>query len=267
LTGRLEGKAAVVVGAGQMAGETTGNGRAVALRFAREGARVLVVDRDSGAAEETAALIKGEGGEALVQRCDVADEADCAALAETAVRLFGRVDVLHNNVGVLDVADGGSVELSPEVWQRTLDVNLRGMWLMSRAFLPTLRTQGAASIINTSSIGSVMLAGTPLAYALSKVGINGLTQSLAIENAPYGVRVNALLLGLIHTPMAVADMTKRRGIPAEEFEARRSAAVPLGRSGTAWDVANAALFLASDEASFITGALLPVDGGTLLRIG
>lgn len=267
MDGRLAGKTAVVVGAGQTPGETTGNGRAVAVRFAREGARVMVVDRDGTAAKETAELIASEGGDALVHQADVTDEDGCAAMAEAARSSLGRVDILHNNVGILDLADGPATDLSLEVWQRTFDVNLRGMWLTCKHFLPGMRDQGAGAIVNVGSIGAVMHAGTPLAYSLSKLGINGLTKSLAVENAPFGIRVNAMLLGLIHTPMAVQDMTQRRGIPAEEFEERRKAAVPLGRSGTAWDVANVALFLASDEASFVTGAVLPVDGGTLLRMG
>lgn len=267
MAGRLSGKTAVVVGAGQTPGETTGNGRAVAMRFAREGATVMVVDRDPAAAKETSELIVAEGGEAVIAQADVTVEDDCAALAEAARVALGRVDILHNNAGILDLGDGGTTELSVEVWQRTFDVNLRGMWLSCKHFLPTMREQAEGTIVNVGSIGAVMHAGTPLAYSLSKLGINGLTKSLAVENAPFGVRVNAMLLGLIHTPMAVQDMTQRRGIPAEEFEERRKAAVPLGRSGTAWDVANVALFLASDEASFVTGAVMPVDGGTLLRMG
>jgi NAD(P)-dependent dehydrogenase (short-subunit alcohol dehydrogenase family) len=263
---RLEGKVAVVVGGGQTPGETIGNGRATAILFAREGARVLVVDRELERARETEALIAGEGGVALALRADVTSEEDCRLIARTAVDSFGRIDVLHNNVGI-GTGDAGPVHLEAEVWDRIHDVNLKGTFLTCKHVLPVMREQGSGAIVNISSIAAVCAVGM-LAYKTSKAGVNALTHSLAAGNARYGIRVNAIMPGLMNTPMAIEGISRARGIAREELIRQRDARVPLGgRMGTAWDVAYAALFLASDEARFITGVILPVDGGQSARIG
>ena len=252
---RLQGKVAIVVGAGQTAGDTIGNGRATAIVFAREGARVMLVDRDLASARETESMIRQEGGESFACEADVVREADCRAFVDTCRKTCGRIDVLHNNVGI-GAGDAGPVHLTEEAWDRIFAVNLKGMFLTCKHVLPVMREQRAGVIINVSSIASVCSVGT-LAYKTSKAGVNALTHSLALGNAQHGIRVNAILPGLMNTPMA-----KQRLIEA------RDAQVPLGQKmGTAWDVAHAALFLASDEAKFITGVLLPVDGGQSARIG
>ena len=262
---RLEGKAAIVVGAGQTPGDTIGNGRATAILFAREGARVLLVDRDAGSAAETKAMIDDEGGTAVVCQADVTDEDACRAIAAACVERFGRIDVLHNNVGI-GTGDSGVTRLELDVWRRIFDVNLTAMFLTSKHVLPVMREQRAGSIINISSIASIAATGLA-AYKVSKAGVNALTQQIAIANAKRGVRCNAILPGLMNTPMAIEGIAAATGASKDQLIEARNAMVPMGAMGTAWDVANAALFLASDEASFITGVLLPVDGGQSVKIG
>jgi NAD(P)-dependent dehydrogenase (short-subunit alcohol dehydrogenase family) len=263
---RLEAKTAIVVGAGQRPGETIGNGRAAALLFAREGARILAVDRDADSAAETAALITAEGGEASPFTADVRREHDCAAAVTAALERWGRIDVLHNNVGI-GSGDGDAQHLEEAAWDRIFEVNLKGMWLMCRHAVPSMRDQGGGAIVNVSSIAAVCAAPL-LAYKVSKAGVNALTHQLAMDNARFGVRVNAVMPGLIDTPMAVDGIADAFGIDRDEVRSSRDRLVPLGRrQGSAWDVAHAALFLASEEAGFITGAVLPVDGGQSGRIG
>lgn len=266
MAGRLEGKTAVVVGAGQTPGETIGNGRATAVLFAREGARLLLVDKRIEAAEETQKQIHGEGGAAEVFGADVSREQDCRALAAAALERFGRIDVLHNNVGI-GAGDRGPVHLEEEVWDRIFDVNLKSMFLTCKHMLPAMRAERSGAIVNISSIAAVCSVGM-LAYKTSKAGVNALTHALALGNAKYGIRVNAIMPGLMNTPMAIEGNVRALGIERDEVVRRRDAQVPLGaKMGTAWDVAHAALFLASEEARFITGAILPVDGGQAARIG
>ena len=261
---RLEGKVAIVVGAGQTPGETIGNGRATAILFSREGARVFLVDRDLASARETQAMI--EGGVAVAFEADAAREADCVATVEACLKEFGRIDVLHNNVGI-GMGDAGPTHLSEENWQRIIDVNLKSVFLTSKHVLPVMREQGSGVIINISSIAAVCSVGM-LAYKTSKAGVNALTHSLALGNARYGIRVNAIMPGLMNTPMAIETISQVRGVEREQLVRERDAQVPLaGGMGTAWDIAHAALFLASDEARFITGVVLPVDGGQSARIG
>lgn len=266
MSGRLAGRVAVVTGAGQTPGETIGNGRATAILFAREGASLLLVDRERGAAESTLAAIKDEGGHAEVFAADVSRGDDCRAMAEAALAAFGRLDILHNNVGI-GAGDRGPVHLDEAVWDGIFDVNLKSMFLTAKHVLPIMREQGGGVITNISSIASICSGGM-LAYKTSKAGVNALTHSLALGNAKYGIRANAILPGLMNTPMAIEGNVASLGLPREEVIARRDAQVPLGgKMGDAWDVAHAALFLASDEARFITGVLLPVDGGQSARIG
>jgi NAD(P)-dependent dehydrogenase (short-subunit alcohol dehydrogenase family) len=264
---RLAGKSAIVVGAGQTAGDTIGNGRATAIVFAREGARVLLVDRNAESATETQSLIEREGGQARVFAADATDEACCRAMAQTCLEAFGRIDVLHNNVGIAAGDDEVSL-LSEEAWDRITSVNLKSVFLPCKHVLPVMRQQQSGAITNISSIAAVAAAIDLTAYKVSKAGINALTHSLAMANARDGIRVNAIMPGLIETPMAIESLAAKRGIPKEELISERNARVPLGaKMGTAWDVAHAAAFLASDEARFITGVVLPVDGGQCARIG
>lgn len=266
MSGRLEGKVAVVVGAGQTPGDTIGNGRATAILFAREGARVLAVDHRLDSAQETVALIRDEGGEAEAFAADATRESDCEAFLADAVKRWGRVDVLHNNVGI-GGGDSGPAHLSEEAWDRILEVNLKSVILPCKHVLPIMRAQGSGAIINISSIAAVC--ATPIvAYKASKAGINAYTQSLALGNAKHGIRANVIMPGLMNTPMAIEGISSALGVPKDDLIRARDAQVPLlGKMGTAWDVAHAALFLASDEAGFITGVSLAVDGGQSARIG
>jgi NAD(P)-dependent dehydrogenase (short-subunit alcohol dehydrogenase family) len=264
---RLAGKSAVVVGAGQTEGVAVGNGRATAVTFARHGARLLLVDRRRDAAEETAALIENEvGTRPFVHVADVTRDRDCEEVAKVALDVLGGVDILHNNVGIVG-SPADPVELSEDDWDRVMATNLKAMWLTCRHVLPIMQAAGAGAIVNVSSIASVMSGASNMPYILSKTGVNSLTRSLALGYAKHNIRVNALLPGLIDTPMAVDDLARRRDVSRQVVEAERNALVPMGAMGSAWDVAQAALFLASDESRFITGVLLPVDGGQTLRIG
>ena len=264
---RLEGKAAIVVGAGQTPGDTIGNGRATAILFAREGARVLLVDRDGASARETQAMIEREGGQAAVFEADVTREEECRVMAEACRAAYGQIDVLHNNVGIGTGDDEASV-LSEEAWDQILNVNLKSAFLACKHVLPVMRQQEGGAIINISSIAAVAAAMEYTAYKVSKAGMNALTHAVAMANARYGIRVNAIMPGLIETPMAIETISARRGISKEELIRERNARVPLrGQMGTAWDVARAALFLALDEAQFITGVVLAVDGGQCAKIG
>jgi NAD(P)-dependent dehydrogenase (short-subunit alcohol dehydrogenase family) len=265
---RLEGKIAIVVGAGQSPGEGMGNGRATALRFAREGAKVLAVDRALASVEETAAMVKKEGGECVAFEADVTREATLKAAVAAAEQRWGRVDILHNNVGVsIAGGDASPLDITEEAFDRIAAINLRGTIMACKHVLPVMRRQRSGAIINISSVAA--WENYPyVAYKATKAGMIAYTQQLAIHNAGYGIRANVILPGLMDTPMAVDTRARSSGRPRAEVAAERDARVPLrNRMGTAWDVANAALFLASDEASFITGVALPVDGGALVKIG
>lgn len=266
MAGRLEGKAAIVSGAGQTPGETIGNGRAIALLFAREGAEVLCVDRILERAEETAAMIEKEGGKAFAVQANIVKAADCEAVAKAALDRWGRIDILVNNVGI-GGGDGPAHRIEEAAFDRILEVNLKGAWLITRAVLGPMREKKAGSIVNISSLAS-MAGGGQVAYEVSKAGVNRLTTSVAQSNGRYLVRCNAITPGLMDTPMAIEGIARASGRTAQEVRDERNPRVPLGgRMGTAWDTAYAALFLASDEARFITGAILPVDGGGGVRIG
>ena len=266
MTDRLKGKTAVVVGAGQTPGETIGNGRATAILFAREGARVLCVDRRPDSARETVAMIAAEGGEALAFEADITREADCAGLIAEANTRLGRIDILHNNVGI-GAGDSSIQRLELDSWERILSVNLTGMWLTIKHALPVMKAQGGGAIVNISSVAAIAPANI-IAYEVSKAGVNKLTTSTAALNARHNIRCNAIMPGLMDTPMAVQGYSASRGESVESVRAARNARVPLGgRMGEAWDTAYAALFLASDEAKFVTGQILAVDGGASVRRG
>ncbi|MBL8386048.1 MAG: SDR family oxidoreductase [Burkholderiales bacterium] len=265
---RLKDRVAIVVGAGQSPGEGVGNGRAAALTFAREGARVLCVDRDRAGADATAAAIASAGGTAAAFAADVVHESDMAAMVADAMSRWGRVDVLHNNVGVsIAGGDAALADITEDGFDRVVAINLRGTVMACKHVVPVMRAQKSGAIVNISSIAAWSVYPY-VAYKATKAAMIAFTQQLALANAPYGVRANAILPGLINTPMAVDTRARAFNRPRAEVEAERDAQVPLrGRMGTAWDVANAALFLASDEASFITGVALPVDGGALAKVG
>jgi NAD(P)-dependent dehydrogenase (short-subunit alcohol dehydrogenase family) len=264
---RLQDKVAIVVGGGQQAGETLGNGRATCLRFAEEGAKVLVVDMNQAAADETVSLIEAKGGTASSLAADITKETDCKSIADACVERYGRIDILHNNVGRAR-GDKGSVELEAEAWDELMAMNLRGMFLTIKHVLPVMRRQKSGAIINISSTSS-FTSGQTLTYKTSKGAINSMTQHMAFENAPYGIRINAILPGLMNTPMAIERRVKERNVSRDQVRTERAAQVPLlvAEAGSAIDVANAAVFLASQEARYITGVLLPVDGGLLLKVG
>lgn len=266
MTARLDGKIAVVVGAGQTPGETVGNGRAMGMLFAREGAKVLCVDRIAARAEQTAAIIIQEGGVASWLAGDIVKSSDCAGIVEAVKARYGRLDILVNNVGI-GGGDGPAHRLEEAAFDRILAVNLKGLWLTTKAALPTMREQGGGVIVNISSLAA-RAGGTQLAYEVSKAGVNRLTTSVAQSNARYGVRCNAIMMGFMDTPMAVSGIASATGRSTAEVRTERDARVPLrGKMGDAWDTAYAALFLASDEAKFISGAILPVDGAMGVRIG
>jgi NAD(P)-dependent dehydrogenase (short-subunit alcohol dehydrogenase family) len=267
MSGRLQGKTVIITGAGQSSGETIGNGRAMAVLFAREGARVLCVDRRLERASETVAMISGEGGSAVSFQADVSRDADCAALVAEAKSRWGRIDILVNNVGIGGNGDGPAHRAGEAAWDRIMAVNLKSAWLTIKHAVPVMREQGGGSIINISSLAS-LAGGNQVAYEVSKAGMNRLTTSVANANAAHGVRCNAVLPGLMDTPMAISGIAEAIGSTTAAVRETRNARVPLrGKMGTAWDTACAALFLASDEANFITGVLLPVDGGMSARVG
>lgn len=263
---RFAGRVAVVVGAGQTPGDTMGNGRAISLLFAREGATVLAVDRDLASAEATCGLIAEVVGTASALRADIVEEDDCAAIAAAVRDRHGRVDVLVNNVGI-GTGDASGTRLERDAWDLIHDVNVRGPWMTCKHVLPIMREQGGGAIVNVSSLASI--AATPyLAYKTSKAALDALTHQLAMANAGRGIRVNAVLPGLMDTPMAIEGVSAALGVDKDELRRHRDAMVPLrGGMGTADDVANAVAFLASDDARFITSVLLPVDGGQHGRVG
>jgi NAD(P)-dependent dehydrogenase (short-subunit alcohol dehydrogenase family) len=255
---RLQDKVTLVFGAGS-SGAGWSNGKAAAVAYAREGARVVAIDRVEQAARETVECIEGEHLQALAVQADVTDTASVAAAVEQAVRAFGRIDILHNNVGTTVM--GGPVELDEDVWKRSLDVNLGSVYRTSKAVLPHMVRQGRGVIINISSLASIRWAGYPyFAYYAAKAAVNQATVALAMQYARQGIRANAILPGAVDTPLIYREISSQYG-SIEEMRTARDRAIPMGKMGTAWDIANAAVFLASDEAAFITGVCLPVDGG------
>ena len=212
-------------------------------------------------------MVLADGGRADIFVADITSPEAPAELAGSALATLGRIDILHNNVGV-GMGDDTPTRLTEEAWDRILDVNLKAMWRVCKHIIPIMRKQQSGSIICVSSIAAICAAGHITAYKVSKAGVNALVHQLAITNAHHGIRVNGIMPGFIDTPMAVDAVSEALSMSREELAAVRAQMVPLGKKqGTAWDVANAALFLASDEAAFVTGALLPVDGGQSAKIG
>jgi len=266
---RLRNKTAIVIGAGQGPGTGMGNGRATVIRFAQEGATVLAVDRDLASAQETCAMAaKDAKGKCEAFAADVTSEASMQAMIAHAQKAWGRIDILHYNVGVsLAGGDAPPTEITEEAFDRVVTVNLRGMVMACKHVLPVMRTQQSGVILGISSIAAIE--NYPyVAYKATKAGMIAYVQQLAIHEAGNGIRANVILPGLMDTPMAVDTRARHSGKSRAEVAAMRDSHVPLRQKmGTAWDVANAALFLASDEANFITGVALPVDGGALVKVG
>jgi len=278
---RLENQVALIVGGGQIPGETIGNGRATALTFAREGAKIVVADIDINLAQETVQLVRDQGGEAFAVQGDISKDTDCTRFLSETLDGYGQLNILQNNVGI-GPSDRVSKKTTSEVWRHILDVNLTGMFLIIKYALPIMQKQRFGVITNISSTISIspdtnvrgvssfhkIAEEGQIAYRISKTGVNSLTESFALKQARYGIRVNAILPGLMETPNATESAIKSNNLSREELKRLRDEQVPLlGKQGSAWDVANASLFLASNEARFITGVLLPVDGGLSLKRG
>ena len=264
MAGRLQDKVALVFGAGSV-GPGWGTGKATAVLFAREGARVVAVDRSAAAARETASIIEGEGHDALTLAGDVTNADDVAGIVARTLERHGRIDVLHNNVGI--TAMGGPIEESEASWRHVLDTNLTGVFLTCKHTLPVMLKQRAGAIVNISSIAAVRYTGMPYSsYYASKAAVNQFTVGVALQYAAHGIRANAIMPGLMDTPMVHQQIVGQYDNDAAMVAARH-AMCPMGFMGSGWDVAQAALFLASDEARYITGVCLPVDGGISCRTG
>ncbi len=256
--GRVEGKVAIVTGAGSTPGPGIGTGKGSAVVLAREGASVLLVDLHPDRAEATRTMIEDEGGKAEVFGADVTSAADCEAMVAAAVEAFGTVDILVNNVGLASL--GTVVDATEEAWDRALNINLRSVFLSSKYAVPVMAAKGAGSIVNISSISAVRGDGT-IAYSAAKGGVLAMTADMAYSHGRQGIRVNAIAPGHITTPMVAS--VSGGGAQADFGNRMRNEAGLLGTPGTGWDVGWAAAFLASDEARWITGVTLPVDSGVL----
>ena len=264
MTQRLVDKIALICGAGT-AGEGWGNGKATAVLFAREGATIIAVDRDRAAAEATRALIAGEGGTCIAVQADVSIADDVQRMVAGCIKTFGRLDILHNNVGIAET--GGPVEASEESWNRVIGVNLGSVFLTCKHVLPIMAARRYGAIVNVASIAGIRSLGFPYAaYSASKAAIIGLTRNMALQYASLGIRANCVLPGLMDTPMIHRPLADAYGGHDAMIE-QRNRQCPMGHMGNAWDTAYAALFLASDEARYITGHDLVVDGGLTVGIG
>ncbi|HIG55569.1 MAG TPA: SDR family oxidoreductase [Candidatus Latescibacteria bacterium] len=262
---RLKDKVALVTGAGSI-GPGWGNGKAAAVLYAREGAQILAVDLNMDAAEETRSIIAAEGGDCTPLQADVTNAAQVAAMLASCLRAYGRIDILHNNVGIPHV--GGPEETAEEDWDMLFAVNAKSMYLTCQACLPQMVAQGSGAIVNISSVASLRYVGFPsAAYSAAKAAVNQLTQNIAVQYAGQGIRANCVLPGLMRTPQIERYITEGYGGDAEQMIRERDALVPMGHMGDAWDVAHAALFVASDEAKYITGIQLVVDGGISCKMG
>ena len=250
MTARLEGKVALITGAG------SGMGRAAAELFAREGARVVITDVVDDAGNAAVAAVRAAGGDAIYVRADVSSWSDCVAMVQCATDSYGALHVLYNNAGIFPADDGGVLDTPESTWQKVMEINLKGVWLGCKAGIPAMIASGGGSIVNVASFVALIGAATAqIAYTASKGGVLSMTREIAVEYARRGIRANALCPGPIQTPLLeelLSDPARR---------ARRMVHIPMGRLGRAEELARAALFLASDDASFMTGASLVVDGG------
>jgi NAD(P)-dependent dehydrogenase (short-subunit alcohol dehydrogenase family) len=264
MPGRLQDRVAIVTGAGCV-GPGWGNGRATAVRFAEEGAKIFALDRDLDTVAETVARVEAAGGEIVVRQCDVTDNASVTAATAACIARFGRIDVLVNNVG--GSAHGGPVELTEEAWDAQIDYNLKSVFLTCKHVLPVMERQGGGAIVNVaSSSGQRWTGSAQVGYASSKAGVIQFSRVVAVQYAAKGVRVNTVVPGQLHTPMVEARLAgQRTGGDVEALLASRLKRIPLGFMGDGLDTANAALFLASDEARFITATEIVVDGGMTAR--
>ena len=264
MTGRLAGKVAIVSGAGSV-GPGWGNGRSTAVYFAREGAKVLASDLNPSSLEETLARIAEDKGEVTAFTGDATDSAQVQAMIQAAKDAYGRVDILVNVVG--GSAHGGAVELSEEAWTKQLNYNLTTAFLGCKHVIPVMMEQGGGSIVNIASVSGIRWSGSPqVGYAASKAGVIQLSRVTAVQYAANGIRVNSVVPGQVHTPLVeVRLVNQRTGGDLEKLLAQRQARIPLGFMGDGRDIANAVLFLASDEARFITGTEIVVDGGMTVR--
>lgn len=269
MTTSLQGKVALVIGAGQFPGESVGTGRATAIRFMQEGASVMAVDRHLDSAQETVLLGGEHSRDSFAFEADVTDTESLRRAVEAAVARWGRIDILFYNVGVSIAGGDKPLEtITDEDFDRVTSINLRGAVMVAKLVVPIMKQQKAGVVLNVSSVSAIETTRPNITYRTSKAGLIAFTQQLAIQHAVDGIRANAILPGIIDTPMSVDQRVKLLNVTREELVARRNSEVPLrGRMGTGWDVANAAVFLASDDAGFITGVSLPVDGGMLMRIG
>lgn len=262
---RLEDKVALMTGVGSI-GPGWGIGKATAVLFAREGAKVFGVDINPAAASETKGIIDGEGGECTIEKVDVSRAEDVEAMTKQCIEVYGRIDILLNNVGILEV--GGPVEASEESWDRVLSVNLKSQFLTCKHALPHMERQGGGVIVNMSSITAIRYTGVPyISYSATKAAIIQFTQSVALQYAEKNIRANTILPGFINTPLIAASLAGAysKG-DIEKMIKIRDAQCPTKKMGEAWDVAYAALFLASDEAKYITGTQLIVDGGLTCKL-
>lgn len=256
---RVDGKVAIVTGCGS-SGPGWGNGKAMAVLLARQGAKIAGFDRDEAAAAETKRIIEDEGGSCFVARCDATNAKEVNAFVADCMARLGRIDILINNVGRSE--PGGPVELAEETWDEQLEVNLKTAYLMCKAVLPIMERQGSGSVVSVSSVAGLRYVGKPqVAYAAGKAALLQFTRTTAVIYADRGVRLNCVVPGLMSTPLVRRLADKYAGGDFEGFSAHRNAQVPMGRMGDAWDVAHAALFLASDEARYVTGTEIVVDGG------
>ena len=264
MAGRLDGKVALIAGAGCV-GPGWGNGRAAAVLFAREGAKVFAVDRDAEAMTETLARVRDAGGTVVAHTCDVTDSASVAGMVAACQAAFGRIDILVNNVG--GSAAGGAAELSEDAWNAQIDYNLGSVFLACKHVIPVMIAQGGGAIVNTSSTSGLRYTGAPqVGYAATKAAVIQFSRVTAVQYAKHKIRVNTVVPGQMHTPMVEARLAKQRaGGDIDELLRQRVARIPLGFMGDGRDTANAALFLASDEARFITGTEIVVDGGMTAR--
>ena len=264
MSGRLQDKVAIVTGAGCV-GPGWGNGRATAVRFAQEGARIFAVDLNPESVEETTEHVKEADGEIVVHQCDVTSGVSVAAMTEACVKHYGRIDVLVNNVG--GSAHGGPVEMAEDVWDRQVDYNLKSVFLTLKNVLPVMERQKKGAVVNVASSSGLRWTGSPqVGYASTKAGVIQMSRVVAVQYASKGIRVNTVIPGQLHTPMVEARLAgQRTGGDVEALLASRLKRIPIGFMGDGRDTANAALFLASDEARFITGTEIVVDGGMTVR--